>query len=70
MDGITINKIVVGLEAINLGKVVFFACSDGSVEYRERHGFEETFNDEDLDRVWHLSQIGFTYTEDEPRNAP
>ena len=26
----------------------------------------ETFNDGDLDRVWHLSQIGFSYTEDEP----
>lgn len=26
----------------------------------------ETFNDDDLDRVVHLSQIGFSYTEDEP----
>lgn len=26
----------------------------------------ETFNDGDLDRVIHLSQIGFSYAEDEP----
>ena len=26
----------------------------------------ETFNDGDLDRVSHLSQVGFSYTEDEP----
>ena len=27
---------------------------------------QKSFNDGDLDRVWHLSQIGFSYAEDEP----
>lgn len=61
-----VNKIVTGLEIINLGKIIFLAYSDGSVEYRERIGFIETFNDNDLNRVWHLSQIGYTYADGEP----
>ncbi|KAM3071384.1 Mediator of RNA polymerase II transcription subunit 16 [Clarireedia jacksonii] len=66
VESITINKIVVGLQPMNLGKVICFAYSDSSVDYRDRITMSETFNDGDLDRVVHLSQIGFTYTEDEP----
>jgi mediator of RNA polymerase II transcription subunit 16 len=54
------------MESINQGRVIFLAHSDGSVEYRDRASMEETFNDGNLDEVWHLSQIGFTYPEDEP----
>lgn len=49
-----------------LGRVICFAYSDSSVDYRDRITMTETFNDDDLDRVVHLSQIGFSYTEDEP----
>lgn len=49
-----------------LGRVISFAYSDSSVDYRDRITMTETFNDDDLDRVVHLSQIGFSYTEDEP----
>ncbi|PQE11142.1 RNA polymerase ii mediator complex subunit sin4 protein [Rutstroemia sp. NJR-2017a BVV2] len=66
LESITINKIIVGLQTINLGKVICFAYSDSSVDYRDRITMAETFNDGDLDRVVHLSQIGFSYTEDEP----
>ncbi|POS87746.1 hypothetical protein EPUL_001131 [Erysiphe pulchra] len=61
-----VNKIVIGLEIMNLGKIIFLAYSDGSVEYRERIGFTETFNDNNLNRVCHLSQIGYTYADGEP----
>jgi mediator of RNA polymerase II transcription subunit 16 len=54
------------MQSMNLGKVIFFAYSDSSVEYRDRVSMAEIFIDDDLDRVWHLSQIGFTYPEDEP----
>ena len=60
------NKITIAIEAINQGKVIFFAFSDGSVEYRDRVSMAEIFNDGDLEKVWHLSQIGFSYTEDDP----
>jgi mediator of RNA polymerase II transcription subunit 16, fungi type len=61
-----VNKITIAIEAINQGKVIFFAFSDGSVEYRDRVSMAEIFNDGDLEKVWHLSQIGFSYTEDDP----
>lgn len=65
VESFTVNKIAIALELMNHGKVLFFAYSDGSVEYRDRMDMSETFNDGNLDRVWHLSQIGFTYPEDE-----
>jgi mediator of RNA polymerase II transcription subunit 16 len=61
-----VNKITIAIEAINQGKVIFFAFSDGSVEYRDRVSMAEIFSDGDLEKVWHLSQIGFSYTEDDP----
>lgn len=66
LESITVNKIVVAMETMNTGRVIVFAYSDSSVEYRDRRNMLETFNDNNLDRVWHLSQIGFSYTEDEP----
>ncbi|KUJ20418.1 mediator of RNA polymerase-like protein II transcription subunit 16 [Mollisia scopiformis] len=66
IESFTVNKIAIGLEPMNHGKVIFFAYSDGSIEYRDRFDMSETFNDGNLERVWHLSQIGFTYPEDEP----
>ncbi|RDW88854.1 hypothetical protein BP6252_00886 [Coleophoma cylindrospora] len=66
IQSFTINKVVIGIQPINLGKVICFAYSDSSVEYRDRYTMSEVFNDGDLDKVWHLSQIGFTYAEDEP----
>ena len=60
------NKIAIAMQPMNLGKVLFFAYSDSSVEYRDRISMAETFVDGDLDKVWHLSQIGFSYAEDEP----
>lgn len=64
------NKIIVALQPMNLGKVIFLAYSDSSVDYRDRTTMAETFTDHDLSRVWHLSQIGFSYTEDEPCKLP
>lgn len=66
LESFTVNKIVLAIQPMNLGKVICFAYSDSSVDYRDRTTMAETFNDGDLDRVWHLSQIGFSYTEDEP----
>lgn len=48
------------------GKIIFIAYSDGSVEYRDRTTMEETLNDGDTNKVLHLSQIGFSYPEDDP----
>lgn len=66
LESFTVNKTLVNISPMNLGKVIFIAYSDSSVDYRDRTTMAEIFNDGDLDRVWHLSQIGFSYKEDEP----
>ncbi|THV55740.1 hypothetical protein BGAL_0004g00630 [Botrytis galanthina] len=66
LESFTVNKIIVAVQTMYLGRVICFAYSDSSVDYRDRITMIETFNDDDLDRVVHLSQIGFSYTEDEP----
>ncbi|KAN0117358.1 mediator of RNA polymerase-like protein II transcription subunit 16 [Hyaloscypha variabilis] len=66
LESFTVNKIAIALDTMNLGKILFLAYADGSVEYRDRLTMAETFNDGDLDRVWHLSQIGFSYSDDDP----
>jgi len=70
LESFTVNKIIIALETMNIGKVLFLAYADGSVEYRDRLTMTETFNDGDLDRVWHLSQIGFSYPNDDPCMCP
>jgi hypothetical protein len=66
LESVTVGKILISVDFMNHGKVVFFAYSDGSVEYRDRHTMEEVLNDGNLEKVWHLSQIGFSYPEDDP----
>lgn len=67
LESFTVNKIAITMQPMNLGKIIFFAYSDSSVEYRDRTTMTETtFTDGDLDKVHHLSQIGFSYAEDEP----
>jgi len=70
LESFTVSKIFIALDTMNLGRVVFLAYADGSVEYRDRFTMTETFNDGDLERVWHLSQIGFSYPDDEPCRCP
>jgi len=66
LDGFTVNKVAVSMQPMNFSRVLFFAYSDGTVEYRERNTMAQTLCDGDLDKVWHLAQIGFSYPEDEP----
>lgn len=66
LEGFTVNKTLLTITPMNIGKVLCFAYSDSSVEYRDRTTMAETLNDRNLDRVMHLSQIGFQYAEDEP----
>lgn len=44
-----------------------FAYSDGSIEYRDRKTFAETYNEINLEKFNHLTEIGFSFVEEEPR---
>lgn len=61
LDPIVANKIVVGIQSIQFGKVVCFLYSDGTIDYRDRFTMEEVYNELNLDRVMTLNQVGFTF---------
>ena len=66
LDGVTVNKVVIFVQAVALDRILCFAYSDGSFEYRDRASLAETFTEGGPDRFIHLSQIGFSYEDDEP----
>jgi mediator of RNA polymerase II transcription subunit 16, fungi type len=61
-----VNKVVIFVQAVALDRILCFAYSDGSFEYRDRASLAEAFTEGGLDRFIHLSQIGFSYDDDEP----
>jgi mediator of RNA polymerase II transcription subunit 16, fungi type len=66
LDGITVNKVVIFVQAVALDRILCFAYSDGSFEYRDRASLAESFTEGGPDRFIHLSQIGFSYEDEEP----
>ena len=65
-EPIVFNKIVVGIQHVQFGKVVGIFFADGSVEYRDRITMEEIYNEENLDRVSNLQQVGFSFANPSP----
>ncbi|KAL0936566.1 mediator of rna polymerase ii transcription subunit 16 [Colletotrichum truncatum] len=65
-DPVVINKIIIGVQTLQYGRVICLAFSDGSVEYRDRFTMQEIYNDINLDRVMTLNQVGFTFQDDSP----
>lgn len=68
---LTVDKIVISIQHFNLAKTLCIAYSDGSIEYRDRETLAETSQHHDgLQKLYHLSEAGFAYTDDEPcKNA-
>lgn len=64
---LTVDKIIISIQHFNLAKTLCIAYSDGSIEYRDRETLAETSQQHnDLQRLTHLTQAGFTYLNDEP----
>ncbi|KAH0491294.1 hypothetical protein TgHK011_002731 [Trichoderma gracile] len=66
LDPIVINKVLVGFQSIQFGKVLVLTMSDGTVEYRDRFTFEEVYTTEDLNRVMSLHHAGWVFGEEGP----
>ncbi|KAK5990781.1 Mediator of RNA polymerase II transcription subunit 16-like protein [Cladobotryum mycophilum] len=66
LDPIVINKVVIGFQAIQFGKILVLTMADGTVEYRDRFTFEEIYASEDTGRVMNLRQVGWTFSEEGP----
>jgi mediator of RNA polymerase II transcription subunit 16 len=65
-EGFDLDKVVIWLESIAFDRILCFAYSDGSFEYRQRSSMAELYTQGNQDRFTHLSQVGFTYADDEP----
>ena len=61
-----LNKIVISIQAAPLDRVLCLAYSDGSIEYRDRASLAESFTEGNMEKFSHISQVGFSFTNDEP----
>ncbi|KAK1776186.1 mediator complex subunit 16-domain-containing protein [Copromyces sp. CBS 386.78] len=66
LDSVVIPKIVVSVQVMYLGKVVCFAFSDGTIQYRDRVTMMEMFNEHSVHRVLSPHDVGFQYANDTP----
>ena len=66
LDSIIVNKVIIGLQVIQFGKVISIAFSDGSVEYRDRSTMQEVYMEPSLERIMTLHQVGYAYADDTP----
>lgn len=66
LDPVVINKVVIGIQVSQYGKVLMLVMSDGTVEYRDRFTFEELYTTTDELRIMNLKEVGWTFSEDGP----
>ncbi|KAK5652559.1 hypothetical protein OQA88_10320 [Cercophora sp. LCS_1] len=66
LDPIVIPKVVVSIHTMHLGKVVCFAFSDGTVQYRDRITMNEVYNELNLTSIMSPHQVGFQFTNETP----
>lgn len=66
LDSIVIPKIVISIHTIHLGKVVCFAFSDGTMQYRDRTTMNEVYNELNLTSIMSPEQVGFQFTNETP----
>lgn len=60
LDPIVVDKIVVGITQVSLGRAICFSYSDGSIEYRDRFTLQPMYNEVNLDRITSLLEVGFS----------
>jgi mediator of RNA polymerase II transcription subunit 16 len=66
LEPIILPKIVISIHVMQLGKVICFAFSDGTVQYRDRLTMNEIYNDLNVERFMIPTQVGFQFAEEKP----
>jgi mediator of RNA polymerase II transcription subunit 16 len=66
LEPIIIPKIIISVHVLQLGKVVCFGFSDGTVQYRDRYTMNEIYNEPSVDAVSSFLQVGFHWSEEKP----
>ncbi|OAA61254.1 RNA polymerase 2 mediator complex subunit [Niveomyces insectorum RCEF 264] len=63
LEPIFLNKVVVAVHTIQFGKVVCFAFSDGTVQYRDRFTMQEIYTEPNHERIFTLQEANFHFTD-------
>jgi mediator of RNA polymerase II transcription subunit 16 len=66
LDPIILPKVVVTVTTTQFGRVLCFAFSDGTVQYRDRFTMNEMYNEHNTNTIMHPLQVGFQFTNDTP----
>ncbi|KAK0703773.1 RNA polymerase II mediator complex subunit Sin4 [Lasiosphaeria miniovina] len=66
LDPVVIPKIIVSIHLMQLGRVICFVFSDGTVQYRDRATMNEIYNEHNIACINSPVQVGFQFTNDTP----
>jgi mediator of RNA polymerase II transcription subunit 16, fungi type len=66
LDSIVVPKVVISIHTMQLGKVICFAFSDGTVQYRDRVTMNEMYNEHNVNSIMSPHQVGFQFTDETP----
>jgi mediator of RNA polymerase II transcription subunit 16, fungi type len=66
LDPIILPKVVVTVTTTQFGRVLCFAFSDGTVQYRDRFTMDELYSEHNANSIMHPLQVGFQYVNDTP----
>lgn len=61
-----IPKIILSIHTMQFGKVICFAFSDGTVQYRDRLTMNEIYHEHDTNKIMNPHQVGFQFAEETP----
>ncbi|KAH8884552.1 RNA polymerase II mediator complex subunit Sin4 [Thozetella sp. PMI_491] len=66
LPSIVIPKIILSIHTMQFGKVICFAFSDGTIQYRDRLTMDEIYNEHDVSRIISPHQVGFQFGDETP----
>ncbi|KAK3996902.1 hypothetical protein QBC44DRAFT_355200 [Cladorrhinum sp. PSN332] len=66
LDPVVVPKVILAVNQTQLGKVICFSFSDGTVQYRDRVTMSEVYNEESTDAITSPHQAGFQFANDTP----
>ncbi|AEO65863.1 uncharacterized protein THITE_2143523 [Thermothielavioides terrestris NRRL 8126] len=66
LDPIILPKIVVTVHTAQFGRILCFAFSDGTVQFRDRFTMEELYREQNTDTISSPLQVGFQFINDTP----
>ncbi|KAK3372390.1 mediator complex, subunit Med16 [Podospora didyma] len=66
LESIIMPKIIVSIHQLQLGKVLCFVFSDGTLQYRDRITMNETLNETNITHITSLHHVGFQFFDASP----